>query len=236
MSEKDEEYIQKTFGLIFKDGEQWDDLTPELFELRVTDFGKGRTTSIEEYRTKTEFERNQEKDDSQPRDYLKSTHLWVAARDPETKRFNDADLANYLHEATQVPAAAFKARGVPNVMRVIEILGIQQARKWGACTMNEFRRFLGLRPYATFEDWNPDPVVADAGKLSLGSFSFSFEIANVHTVSFSWQSRCLREARKLYRHPENLELYVGLVAEEPKPVGPGAGLCPSCASFCRSFP
>lgn len=62
--------------------------------------------------------------------------------------------------------------------------------------MNEFRRFLGLKPYATFEEWNPDPVVADA-------------------------------ARKLYRTTENLELYVGLVSEESKPVGDGAGLCPS---------
>lgn len=34
-------------------------------------------------------------------------------------------------------------------------------------------------------------------------------------------------ARKLYRDTENLELYVGLVAEEAKPVGGGAGLCPS---------
>lgn len=74
--------------------------------------------------------------------------------------------------------------------------GIQQARNWGCCSLNEFRRFLGLRPYATFEEWNPDPVIADA-------------------------------ARKLYRHTENLELYVGLVSEESKPVGDGAGLCPS---------
>jgi hypothetical protein len=83
-------------------------------------------------------------------------------------------------------------------MRVIEQLGIQQARNWGACTINEFRIFLGLKPYSTFEEWNPDPVIADA-------------------------------ARKLYRSPDNIELYVGLVSEESKPVQDGAGLCPSCA-------
>jgi len=44
-------------------------------------------------------------------------------------------------------------------------------------------------------------------------------------------SLCVREARKLYRNTENIELYVGLVAEQPKPVGNGAGLCPSCASL-----
>ena len=85
---------------------------------------------------------------------------------------------------------------MPGVMRVIEVLGIAQARNWGCCTLNEFRRFLGLKPYATFEEWNPDPEIAEC-------------------------------ARKLYRTPENLELYVGLVAEESKPVMDGAGLCPS---------
>jgi linoleate 10R-lipoxygenase len=34
--------------------------------------------------------------------------------------------------------------------------------------------------------------------------------------------------RKLYRNIENLELYIGLLTEQLKPVGVGAGLCPSC--------
>lgn len=75
-------------------------------------------------------------------------------------------------------------------MRVIEILGIEQAREWGCCSLNEFRAFLGLKKYSTFEEWNPDPEVA-------------------------------RIARQLYRTPDNIELYIGLVAEESKPVGPG---------------
>jgi hypothetical protein len=33
-------------------------------------------------------------------------------------------------------------------------------------------------------------------------------------------------AMRLYKHPDNIELYVGLQAEEAKPVVPGAGLCP----------
>lgn len=62
-------------------------------------------------------------------------------------------------------------------MRVVEIMGIEQARQWGACTvsaadsstelwkltrkqMNEFRKFMGLRPFGTFEEWNSDPDVA----------------------------------------------------------------------------
>lgn len=30
-------------------------------------------------------------------------------------------------------------------MRLHEIMGIEQNRKWGVCTMNEFRKFLGLK-------------------------------------------------------------------------------------------
>lgn len=139
--------------------------------------------------------------DGAPRDYLKVP--WGRnQRDAATQRYPDELLATALQNATAIPAAAFKARGVPHVMRVIEILGIEQARNWGCCSLNDFRRFLGLKPYSTFEEWNPDMKIADA-------------------------------ARKLYRDPENIELYVGLVAEQSKDVGPGAGLCPSCTPFVR---
>jgi linoleate 10R-lipoxygenase len=83
------------------------------------------------------------------------------------------------------------------VLRVIEILGISQARSWGCCSLNDFRRFLGLKPYTNFEEWNPNRDVAEA-------------------------------ARKLYRNIENLELYVGLAAEEDRTVKPGVGLCSPC--------
>lgn len=60
-------------------------------------------------------------------------------------RFNDAELANILITATQTPAGAFRARGTPEAMRVVEILGIEQSRQWGTCSLNEFRKFLGLK-------------------------------------------------------------------------------------------
>ena len=142
--------------------------------------------------------------DGKPADYLDEIYdfpRWPRDKDPKTKtgtyKYKDDQLADALLSATAVPAHTFGARGVPGVMRVIEILGIEQARKWGCCTLNEFRLFLGLRPYKTFEEWNPDKDVAAA-------------------------------ARKLYRTPDNLELYVGLVSEESKKVMDGAGLCPSC--------
>nr|GAT58858.1 predicted protein [Mycena chlorophos] len=110
-------------------------------------------------------------------------------------RFSDADLAKILHDSTSWRAGAYKARGIPEALRVIEILGIEQARRWGACSMNDFRRFLGLKPFSTFEEWNTDPTIAKA-------------------------------AQSLYKNIENLELYVGLQAEEAKPPMAGAGLCP----------
>jgi linoleate 10R-lipoxygenase len=167
------------------------------------------------YDSLSEAELRDLRDDGKAVDYLQ-LNIPGFQRDPDTKLYNDDQLAGVLQAATRVPAAAFKvdissfsschpllfdfsiqARGVPGVMRVVEILGIEQARNWGCCTVNDFRRFLGLKPYSSFEQWNPDKSVADA-------------------------------ARKLYRNIENLELYVGLIAEESKPVGDGAGLCPSC--------
>ncbi|KAH7098788.1 putative linoleate diol synthase [Auriculariales sp. MPI-PUGE-AT-0066] len=110
-------------------------------------------------------------------------------------RYSDADLAEILHKASEEPAAAFGARSTPAVFRVIEVMGILQSRRWGVCTLNEFREYFGLRRYTSFEEWNPNKIVADS-------------------------------AHRLYGHIDNLELYVGLQAEEAKTPGRGAGLCP----------
>ncbi|KAF8916280.1 heme peroxidase [Mucidula mucida] len=113
----------------------------------------------------------------------------------EDGTFNDEDLGKILHDATDDPAAAFGARGTPVAMRLHEVMGIEQNRRWGTCSMNEFRKFLGLKTYSTFLEWNSNPEIAHA-------------------------------AEKLYGHIDNLELYVGLQAEDAKPLVDGAGLCP----------
>jgi linoleate 10R-lipoxygenase len=113
----------------------------------------------------------------------------------EDDTFKDSDLANILQNSTSHHAAAFGARGTPAIMRLNEIMGIEANRTWGACSLNDFRKFLGLKTYSSFEEWNPDVKVAAA-------------------------------AEKLYGHINNLELYVGLHAEDTKPVIEGAGLCP----------
>ncbi|KAF5368150.1 hypothetical protein D9615_010185 [Tricholomella constricta] len=71
----------------------------------------------------------------------------------------DDDLADVLQCATENPAGAFRGRGTPEVLRIAEVEGIRQARQWGLCTMNEFRVFLGLKPFETFEEWYPDPAI-----------------------------------------------------------------------------
>ena len=80
--------------------------------------------------------------------------------------FADDDLAKVLHDATEKVAGAYRARGIPAALRVVEILGMQQARAWGVCTMNEFRGFLGLKKFSSFQEWSSDPVIAkEAEKL-----------------------------------------------------------------------
>ncbi|TFK24090.1 heme peroxidase [Coprinopsis marcescibilis] len=110
-------------------------------------------------------------------------------------QFSDDDLARIIQNSTEYRAGAFKARGIPEVMRIIEVMGIKQARTWGTCSLNEFRKFIGLKPYDSFKEWNPDPKIYDA-------------------------------AQALYRDIENLELHVGLQAEQTKEPTEGAGLCP----------
>ncbi|BGP48804.1 hypothetical protein JCM10450v2_004680 [Rhodotorula kratochvilovae] len=114
----------------------------------------------------------------------------------ESGAFRDEDIVKTLSEATDNIAGAFKARAIPEVMRAIDMLGMEAARKtWRCCSVNEFRRFLGLKEYKTFEEWNPDKDVAAA-------------------------------AERLYKHVDNLELYPGLMAEQPKPSMEGSGLAP----------
>ena len=60
-------------------------------------------------------------------------------------RFSDAALARVMKEATTNVAGSFGASGVPPVLRVVEILAIQEARSWGVCSLNEFRKFIGLK-------------------------------------------------------------------------------------------
>lgn len=57
---------------------------------------------------------------------------------------------------------SFGARNVPKALRSIEILGITQSRRWNVGSLNEFRKFFGLKNHETFEEINSDPSVAES--------------------------------------------------------------------------
>ncbi|KAI0415155.1 heme peroxidase [Xylaria grammica] len=75
-------------------------------------------------------------------------------------RFKDADLARILKEAMDDPAGTFGARMVPKALKIVEVLGINQARKWQVASLNEFREFFGLKRWEKFSDINSDPQIA----------------------------------------------------------------------------
>ncbi|KAJ7079447.1 heme peroxidase [Mycena belliarum] len=89
----------------------------------------------------------------------------------EDGRFADDALARVLQDATASPAGAFRARGTPAALRTPAVHAITQARRWGVCTMNEFRAFLRLRPFKSFEEWNPDREIAAAARRLYGHVS-----------------------------------------------------------------
>lgn len=74
--------------------------------------------------------------------------------------YSDDDLVEILSSSIEDVAGAFGANQVPSAFRVIEILGIKQARNWRVATLNEFRQHFGIKKHTTFEEINPDPIVA----------------------------------------------------------------------------
>ncbi|KAF8064897.1 hypothetical protein FPV67DRAFT_1500614 [Lyophyllum atratum] len=79
-------------------------------------------------------------------------------------RFNDVDLARVLQDATEQGAGTARARSIHPCFRSREIMTIERARMWKVGTLNEFRKFLGLKPLKDFEEWNSDKVVAKAAE------------------------------------------------------------------------
>ncbi|OBZ79068.1 Psi-producing oxygenase A [Grifola frondosa] len=64
-------------------------------------------------------------------------------------RFSDDALAKVLQDATEKVAGTYRA-------------------PVGPCTMNEFRAFLGLKQFETFEEWSSDPEIADTARKLYG--------------------------------------------------------------------
>ncbi|KAK5128192.1 hypothetical protein LTR08_004071 [Meristemomyces frigidus] len=84
-------------------------------------------------------------------------------------RFSDNDLAEIIKNCTDEPAHAFGAHSTPASLKIVDIMSQLQARNvFNVCTMNEFRRYLNLKPYESFEEWNPDKETARAAELLYG--------------------------------------------------------------------
>ncbi|KAJ5041628.1 uncharacterized protein L3040_005206 [Drepanopeziza brunnea f. sp. 'multigermtubi'] len=89
-------------------------------------------------------------------------------RGPDGK-FDDVQLAEVIKDCINEPAHAFGAHSTPASMKIVEILGQIQARDtFNVCTLNEFRKYLNLKPYETFEDWNPEKETARRARLLYG--------------------------------------------------------------------
>lgn len=76
-------------------------------------------------------------------------------------KFDDAELAKIFTAGVEQVSGSFGARNIPKALRAITILGIQQCRAWNLCTLNEYRKFFGLKTYDTFLEVNSDPYVAE---------------------------------------------------------------------------
>ncbi|CAG5174955.1 uncharacterized protein ALTATR162_LOCUS7909 [Alternaria atra] len=84
-------------------------------------------------------------------------------------KFNDAQLSELIKDCIEEPAHAFGAHGTPASLKVVDLMGQLQAREmFNVCTLNEFRRYLNLKPYDTFEDWCSDKETARAAELLYG--------------------------------------------------------------------
>ncbi|KAF2036661.1 heme peroxidase [Setomelanomma holmii] len=110
--------------------------------------------------------------------------------------FEDVELVRILTEAGEDVAASFGARQIPVALKVIEVLGIEQARSWGVASLNEMRSFSGMLPYKTFADINSDSAIAATLE------ALYVDVGNV----------------ELYPGV--------LVEESKMPMTPGSGLCP----------
>jgi len=143
--------------------------------------------------------------------------------------FEDGDIANVLHIATESAACAFKARGIPSVLRVIEIMGIEQGRAWGACSLNEFRKSVGLKrevPSQSSPIPSPD-ICAQPMKALRNGIRILRSTRLLQTcITISTASNYTYGSTSPTPFSPLRHFQVGLQAEETKAPMPGAGLCP----------
>ncbi|KAI1462181.1 heme peroxidase [Annulohypoxylon moriforme] len=138
ISKKDENWMNNFFLKLFPEGK-----TKDLSDVSLEDFGLALL----------KFEQGIDKDPS------KRTFDGLERQADGT--FKNEDLVRILKEGMDDPAGVFGARTIPKALKIIEILGINQARKWQVASLNEFREFFGLKRYEKFTDINSEPEIAN---------------------------------------------------------------------------
>ncbi|KAI1650500.1 heme peroxidase [Daldinia loculata] len=138
ISKKDERWINDFFLKLFPGREP-----SELENVSWTELGQALLT----------FENNTPKDPS--------LRTFDGLERQADGTFKDEDLVRILKEAMDDPAGVFGARTIPKALKVVEVLGIIQGRKWQVASLNEFREFFGLKKWDKFTDINSDPEIAN---------------------------------------------------------------------------
>ncbi|KAI0110077.1 heme peroxidase [Daldinia grandis] len=138
ISKKDERWLNDFFLKLFPGREASD-----LENVSWTELGQALVT----------FENNTPKDPS--------LRTFDGLERQANGTFKDEDLTRILKEAMDDPAGVFGARTIPKALKVVEVLGIIQGRKWQVASLNEFREFFGLKKWDKFTDINSDPDIAN---------------------------------------------------------------------------
>ena len=121
-------------------------------------------------------------------------------------------------------------------MRLHEVMGIEQNRAWGVCSLNDFRRVSQPTSPIWMKPYTDSPSVLSVPRIETsvyhksvvrnGKLTFRFLTAYASFLEWNSNPEVADAAEKLYGNIEYLELYTGLQAEEAKPLVEGAGLCP----------
>ncbi|KAF1846022.1 uncharacterized protein K460DRAFT_386393 [Cucurbitaria berberidis CBS 394.84] len=145
LSVADDKWMEDIVRVIFPDLRSIDDLTIEMFHEVMKYHGHSLMSKLPKDWTFGGLERGAD------------------------GRFKDAQLAELIKSCTEEPAHAFGAHGTPASLKVVDLMGQLQAREmFNVCTLNEFRRYLNLKPYETFEDWCSDKETARSAELLYG--------------------------------------------------------------------
>jgi len=145
LSAADAKWMEAVIRHSLPDLKSLDDMTPELFYEVVKKDGHKLMETL-------------------PKDWVFGGYK----RGPDG-RFDDNDLSELIKGCIEEPAHAFGAHGTPASLKVVDIMGQLQARElFNVCTMNEFRKYLNLKPYESFEEWCEDKPTARAAELLYG--------------------------------------------------------------------